>query len=190
MKSPEWTIVPGGGIHRKTAGVGDGMVHTDEFHLKAARLHGVARLHADKLGLIVEPLLGELVFEDPHGEPCAEHRRLHRFQKIRNRSHVVLMSVGNENSPELRRIFFKIGKIGKHKIDPRHFLVREADAAVDHDHFVAVFDHGEILSDLPDPAQHHDPKRVAFFLFCHSSIGSFQIVCVFALRSPRGDERL
>ena len=55
----------------------------------------------------------------------------------------------------------KIGKIGDDQIDAVHVFLREAHAAVDHDHILPVLQDGTVLADLVKAAQ-----RDNFQFFC------------------------
>ena len=62
------------------------------------------------------------------------------------------MSVGNEHAPQLLGVLHQVGKVGDHQVHAVHILVGEAHAAVDDDHILAVFQHGDILTDLVQTA--------------------------------------
>ena len=53
---------------------------------------------------------------------CGVNRNIHLFQKIRQRSYMILMTVSYDYSAEMIFIFLKIGEIGNYKVYAWHFL--------------------------------------------------------------------
>ena len=96
--------------------------------------------------------LVQLVLDQSDGEPGAVNRGLQLLQGKGQGADMILMAVGDQKPPELFRILFQIGHIRDHQIDARHIVVWEDQAAIHHHHVLAVFDHGEVLADLPYPA--------------------------------------
>ena len=96
--------------------------------------------------------LVQLVLDQSDGEPGAVNRGLQLLQGKGQGADMILMAVGDQKSPELFRVLFQIGHIRDHQIDARHIVVWEDQAAIHHHHVLAVFDHGEVLADLPYPA--------------------------------------
>ena len=82
----------------KTAGIGNGMVHPDEFHREIPDLHRIAGLHRHQFGRIVQIVLSQFVFNDSDGQLGAENRRVDQLEQIRNSAHMVLVPVGDENT--------------------------------------------------------------------------------------------
>ena len=82
----------------KTAGIGNGMVHPDEFHREIPDLHRVTCLHRHQFGRIVQIVLSQFVFNDSDGQLGAENRRVDQLEQIRNSAHMVLVPVGDENT--------------------------------------------------------------------------------------------
>ena len=69
---------------------------------------------------------------------------------------VVLVTVGDEHTPQLFLVCHQVGKVGDHQVYAVHILIGEADAAVDDDHVLAVFQHSAVLADLVQTAQGND----------------------------------
>ena len=72
------------------------------------------------------------------------------------------MAVGQDDAPDLLRIFHQIGHVGDHHVHPVHLAVGEAQAAVHHKDVVAVFVYGKILADLVQAAKRNDLQFIRF----------------------------
>ena len=88
-------------------------------------------------------------------------RGVDRLQDIGDAADVVLMPVGDEEAAQLLLVVDEIGDVGDHKIHAVHIVLGKAQAAVDHDHVLAVLEHGHILSDFIQSAQRNN-----FQFFC------------------------
>ena len=66
---------------------------------------------------------------------------------------MVLVTVGDEHAPQLRLVGYQVGKIGDHQVYAVHVFVREAHAAIHYDHILAVFQDGDVFSNLIQTAQ-------------------------------------
>ncbi len=64
--------------------------------------------------------------------------------------------MGQEHAADAVLVLDEIRHVGDDKIDAVHILVREAQAAVDDDDILAVFQHGHILTDLIQAAKRDD----------------------------------
>ena len=67
---------------------------------------------------------------------------------IGDRTDVILMSVGNEHTPQFFLVCCEIGKIRDHQIHAVHIFIGETHTAVHNDHILAVFQHSAVLADL------------------------------------------
>ena len=158
-----------GRADRNHAGVRDRVIRADEFGLEAAELDGVAGLYGHELAGAEELVLHQLRFEDAEGEAGGVHGNVDELEQVRDAADVVLVPVRDEDAADLRGVLFEIGIIGNDEVHAEHVFVGEGQAAVDDDHVVFVFQHGEVLSDLVQPAEHHDAQLAGlFFRFCHS----------------------
>ena len=94
------------------------------------------------------------------GVACGQARRIDGrvdpVHHIRQRADVVLVAVGDEEAAELLLIFCKIGDVRNDKVHAVHVVLGEAEAAVDDDHVLAVFQHGHVLADLIQTAERND----------------------------------
>ena len=137
----------------KRHGVGNGMVDVDELHLEAAGLDHLAGGVGHELDLVAHAVLLELQLDEAGGEPGGVHRGVDRLQNIGQRTDVVLMAVGDEKAAQLFRVLDKIGHVGDDKVYAVHVFFREGNAAVDHNHVLAVFQHRHVLADLVQTAK-------------------------------------
>ena len=107
--------VDGGGVDLEVAGVdhrphprvdgkghrvGDGVVHVDELHLEFPGPHGLPRLNGDEPCGADQPVLLQLQLDEPRREPCAVDGQVDLLEHIGDRADVVLVSVGDEQSPQ------------------------------------------------------------------------------------------
>ena len=65
---------------------------------------------------------------------------------------MVLMTVGNNNSPDLILILYNISKIGNYDINARKILIGERHAAIYQKHIVAILIKCDILTDFVETA--------------------------------------
>ena len=68
-------------------------------------------------------------------------------------TNMVLVSVGDKHSTKLLFVLNQIGKIRDDQVNTVHIFVREPHAAVYDDHISAVFQNGDILTNLIQTAQ-------------------------------------
>jgi hypothetical protein len=140
-------------------GLGDRVGDTDELDGHAPRFHLVARFHAHDVRILeVGPLL-ELRPHQRLGERCAVDRHVKLWQDIAQRTDVVLVGVGEEDSPHPRLVLDQVADVGDHDVDAVVLLVRKAQAEVDDHDVVALFDHRAVLSDLTGPAERDDTNE-------------------------------
>ena len=133
----------------------NGVAGLDEFHSKAAKLHFVPGCNATQIR-VFDLCLIQLMLDERHRKPRAEHRRLKFLERIRNGADVVLMAMGDEDAADLLRVFFQIRHVRDHKVDAGHVVIRENQPAVHHDNILAVFDHGHIFADFTHAAKRDD----------------------------------
>ena len=87
------------------------------------------------------------------GETGAIDGDVQLFEDIGNRADVILVTVGDEHTPQLFLVGHQIGKIGDHQIHAVHIFIGETDTAVHHDHILAILQDGDVLADLIQTAQ-------------------------------------
>ena len=76
---------------------------------------------------------------------------------------MILMTVGDHNSPYLILIFKKIGYVRYDKIDPQHFILRECKSTVKYNNVISITDNGHVLADFTEPPQWNDGEFILFF---------------------------
>ena len=128
----------------------------DELHGEAARLHDVAGVMGHELRLAHKVVLLELELDEAQRQRRGVHGGIDGLQHIRQRADVVLVAVGDEEAAELLLVFRKIGDVRNDKVHAVHVVLGEAEAAVDDDHVLAVFQHGHVLADLIQTAERND----------------------------------
>ena len=131
------------------------MVHTDKFHLEKPKLHLIARLHAVQLRLEIKHMLIEFVLQNSERQSGPIYRHVQFLEQIRNPADMILMAVRQHNALDFIGIADKIGDIRDDEVDSQHVVVGEAETAVDDEHAVAVFEHGQVLSDFVKPAERY-----------------------------------
>ena len=82
---------------------------------------------------------------------------------------MVLVSMGDKDTPDLALIFNKIADIGNDHVDTVHVIVREAHAAVHDNNVVAILVNSQVLTDLIETAQRNN-----FQFFSHNN--SFTVI--------------
>ena len=61
---------------------------------------------------------------------------------------MVFMTVGQEDTEDFIGVFFEVSGIGDDEVNAEHAFIREAEAAVDDENFVLIFDSGHISADF------------------------------------------
>ena len=158
------------GMDGEGHGIGDGVVDVDELHGEAAGLYHVAGLMGNQLDLVGQPVLFQFQLDQSGGHGGAMDGAIDLPHQIGDGTDVVLVSVGDEQAPQFLLICRQVGKVGDHQIHAVHILFGETDAAVHHDHVLAVFQDGDVLSDLIQTAQRDN------FQFFSQIKYSFQII--------------
>ena len=153
------------GVDGKGHGVGDGVVHMDELHSELAGSDALARLHRDELGAFHQPMLLQLQLDEPRGEPGAVDGHVQLLEHIGNGAHVILVPVGDEQTPDAGPVLDEVADVGNDEVDAVHVVPGEGHAAVHHDDLAAVLIGGHVLADLIETAQGDD-----FQFFCHRSM--------------------
>ena len=137
----------------------------DELHSELAGPDALARLHRDELGAFHQPMLLQLQLDEPRGEPGAVDGHVQLFEHIGNGTHVILVPVGDEQTPDAGPVLDEVADVGNDEVDAVHVVPGESHAAVHHDDLAAVLIGGHVLADLIETAQGDD-----FQFFCHRSM--------------------
>ena len=143
----------------------------DELHAELARLHHVPGLAGDELGLGQQAVLLQLQADQAHAHAGGIDGGVDGPQHIGQGPDVVLVSVGDEDAPDLALVLDEIAHVGDDHVDAVHIVIREAHAAVHHDDVAAVLIDRQVLPDLIQSAQGNN-----FQFFCHNSSFSIKII--------------
>ena len=109
-------------------------------------------------------MLLKLALNKSHSKPCSVNGNVDLLQKIGKSADVILMSVGDNNTPDLVPVFLKIGEIGNNKINSEHISLGESKTAV-HDHdIIFKFIDRDVLADLVQAAEEADLDGFYVFL--------------------------
>ena len=134
----------GGGVYRKGAGIGNGVVYIDKFHAHNSGGNGFAGLYHGKACAAEKPLFRKLHFNKSHAEAGCKNRNIQLLEKIGHRTDMVLVTVGDKKTLYLVPVFLKVGKIRNNKVNSKHFVIGKSHSAIDDYHFVLVFINGHI----------------------------------------------
>ena len=138
------------------------MVRVDEFDLKAAELKLIARLFREDLRMVQQVVLFQPELNDRSRQRGRIDRHIQLLEHIRDRTDVILMTVGDDHAADAVFVRLQIADIGDDQIHTVEVLIRKAHAAVDKEHILAVLVDGEVLADLTKPAERDD-----FQFGCH-----------------------
>ena len=136
------------GLNGESYGIGNGVVHMDEFYGEASGLHHIAGLVGNEFHRIGQVVLFQLQLDKAVGHGSAMDGTVDLLHAVGNGTDVVLMAVGNEHTPQLLLVGHQIRKVGDHQIHAVHIVIGETDTAVYHDHVLAVFQYGNVLADF------------------------------------------
>ena len=154
-----------GGLDGEGHRVGNGVVDMNELHAELAGLDHLARLAGDELGLV-----GEVVFLQLQAHQSRRHAggvdgHVDAAQQVGDGPDVVLVAVGEKNTPDLVPVLDEVGKVGDDHVDSVHVVVGESHAHVHHDDIPAVLIDRQVFADLIEAAQRNN-----FQFFCHEKI--------------------
>ena len=111
------------------------------LHLEAAHGEAVSCLELLQVRDIQEPVLLQFHFHQRQGQRGGVNGGGDILQHIRQSADMILMSVGEDDAPDLVRILRQIGHIRDDHVHPVHIAIRETQAAVHHQDIVSVFVH-------------------------------------------------
>ncbi len=103
-------------------------------------------------------VLLQAAFEDAQRQPGAVDRYVELFEDIGKRPDVVLVAVGQDDGPHDVLVIQEIGYVGNDEVDSEHVVLREHQAAVNHDDIVTITDNRQVFTDFTQPAQGNDLK--------------------------------
>jgi len=127
---------------------------------------------------LLDLVLFKLAFDHAQGQLRAKnrHRDTEVLQEIRKCPRVVLVAVGDDDCPQSLLALNHIAVVRQYEVDAGMIVVGKHDARVDHDHVVAIFDHGHILADAVEPAERDDAQTIRL-LRCHMPVVSLLSGC-------------
>ena len=153
-----------GGVDRKRYRVRDRVIYADKLDAHTSELYRTACLDLVKLCFIEQAVLSELVAYESERERSSVDGNIHSRKQKRQSADVVLVSVGEDDTPYLLKILLNISKIGNNKIYSEHIAVRERHSAVDDNDVVFTLDKCDVFADLVKSAQERDFYRRLFHL--------------------------
>ena len=147
--------LPVGGVHhgadRSPDGQRDGvwnrMGHLDELDFERAHLLALPGLDHSEVGLVLQRVLGETLSGDAQRQARAVDRRLNLAEKVRQRPDVVVVSVGQHDALQGRRLVLEVGHVGHDEAG-----IHQQDGP-----FVAQGHH--VHAELAQSAERHDLQR-------------------------------
>ena len=110
------------------------------------------RLAGNELGLVQQAVLLQLQLYQARRHAGGVDGGVHVPQQVGDGADVVLVSVGQEDTPNALAVFDEIGKVRDDHIDAVHVVVRKSHAHVYEDHIPAVFVYGQVLANLVEAA--------------------------------------
>ena len=133
------------------------MRHREEVERDATQIDVAAALDLTELGC-TNAELGELALDKAKRQLAREdgHLVVEVLQKVRKRTGVVLVAVGDDDTAELLLVLQNIGVVGKHQIDTGLGVIREHEAGVDEHHVVAALEDRHVLADAVKAAERDD----------------------------------
>ena len=125
----------------------------DKFNGEAARLDHIAGFVGNQLDFVSQSMLFQFQLNQTDGHSGSVNGTIDLPHHIGNGADVILVAVGNKQSPQFFLVGHQVGKIGDHQIHAVHILLGETNAAVYHNHVFPVFQDGDVFSDLIQTAQ-------------------------------------
>ena len=144
------------GLDGEGHGVGDGVVHVDEFYLEAPGLDHLAGLMGEHLHLAGQVKFVQLPLHQADGQPRAVDGHFDILHQVGNAADMILVAVGQEKTPQFVLVLYQIGGVGNDRVNAVHIVFREAHTAVYHDHVPAILQNGDIFADFVQAAQRDD----------------------------------
>ena len=109
----------------------------------------------------------ELSGNETVGQSGGEYIRRDLRKDERQRPYVVLVSVGDQNTPYSVGAFHEVGNVGDDQVHAQHPLFGELHSTVDDYDVVGVFEGQHIFANFPQPSEGYDTKFLSL-LCAHS----------------------
>ncbi len=129
---------PKGGGDGQRDGANDGMGNMNELHFERADFHYLLRLNAVKLNFLFKIELFESPFDKGASESGGIDWNVKVAQEVCDGAYVILVAVGQDQSPDMLLVLTQEGQIRGHDVDAHQLILGEHHAAVDDDDVVAV----------------------------------------------------
>ena len=106
-----------------------------------------------QLGRLDEPVLFELVAQEPEGQASAVDGHGEPWEHVRQRADVVLVAVGQDDATDLPNSVEQPLDVGDHQVDAEHLLLRKHQPGVDDHDVVAPAEREHVATDLAESAE-------------------------------------
>ena len=130
------------------------------FNRKSTQFNDITRHKAVEFGFTGQSMFFQFAVNQAQRQTCAINRDIHSefFEEIRNRTDVVLVTMGNDHTADFFFILFQIGKIRNNQVNTQHIRIRESHTAVYDQDIPSVFINRQVLADLIQAAERNNPK--------------------------------
>ena len=105
------------GMNGKGHGIRDGVIHMDELHRELSCPDGLSSVHSNQLGTPHQPVFLQFELYQPGGEARAVNGHIHLLEDVRNRPHMVLVPVGDEQAPYAGAVLDEVGHVGDNAVN-------------------------------------------------------------------------
>ncbi len=148
------------GVYAESHAGGNAVRDFQELDAERTEAQFLAGRDLIQRGLSLKTVLPQLGVDQPNGKSRSVNGNVDLFEQIRQRSYVILVTVGDDNTEHTIPVLNHIGEIRQDEIDTQHVIVREHQPRIDHKNGIAILEDHHILSDGPQPPQRDDLKRL------------------------------
>jgi len=128
--------------------VGNGVVHVEGLRRDRAEREAIPRLHGMQRHFLGEAARPEAPLDQPARQRRGVDRRRNGCQQVGQRPDVILVAVREQNATHLVPALHEVGKVGDHKVDPRHVIAREHQPRIDDDDVLRGLQDEAVSADL------------------------------------------
>ena len=143
------------------AGLNDAVGEVNHFDAKRADLEGGARVHFAQVDALLQAVFDQLGARQRQGERRPVNGRVHLVQNVGERTDVVFVAVSEQNGAKTVLVLAQVRDIGNHDVHAQQLGVREHDAAIDHDHVVAVLEDHHVHAELAQASEGYRSQLIA-----------------------------
>src|SRR5215211_6850325 len=137
------------------------MRDANEFHLKRADVHHVARLDAMQQHVAQQVVFFEFAFSEAGCEVGTVDGNVEPFQNVRQRAKMIFVTVRQDYGGDLVAILVEEAEVWDRDVYAVSRLFGKAHAGVENQHLVAVADSHTIHSKLADTAEWDDLENTS-----------------------------